>query len=96
MKKSKYQQYFYSFIVCISSAFRCAALIRGEALISMWIPKGAAFIRGRRLFEARSLLGKIRWSRYQILAQTDNFDFLYQICPKRVFLVENRKSEHHH
>ena len=25
----------------------------------------------------------------------DNFDFLDQICPKRVFPVKNRKSEHH-
>ena len=33
---------------------------------------------------------------YQISALTDNFDFLDQICPKRVFLVKNRKSEHHH
>ena len=28
----------------------------------MWIPKGAAFIRGWRLFEARSLLEEIRYS----------------------------------
>ena len=26
----------------------------------------------------------------------DNFDFLEQICPKKVFLVQNRKSEHPH
>ena len=25
-----------------------------------------------------------------------NFDFWDQICPKMAFLVENRKSEHHH
>ena len=25
-----------------------------------------------------------------------SFDFLDQICPKRVFLVKNGKSEHHH
>ena len=28
--------------------------------------------------------------------KTDNFNFLGQICSKRVFLVKNRKSEHHH
>ena len=33
----------------------------GEALISMWIPKGAALIRGRLLFEARRLLEEIRY-----------------------------------
>ena len=33
-----------------------AALIRGEALVSMWVPKHAALIRGGRLFEARCLL----------------------------------------
>ena len=33
---------------------------------------------------------------YQISALTDNFDFFDQICPKKVFLVKNRKSEHHH
>ena len=27
---------------------------------------------------------------------SDNFDFLEQICPKKVFLIENRKSEHPH
>ena len=27
----------------------------------MWIPKGAALIRGRRLFEVRRLLEKIRY-----------------------------------
>ena len=43
----------------ISAAFIGAALIRGEALIFMWIPKGAAFIRGRCLFEAWRLLEEI-------------------------------------
>ena len=33
---------------------------------------------------------------YQISALTDNFDFFEEICPKKVFLVKNRKSEHHH
>ena len=43
--------------ILINVAFRGAALIRGEALIterpsySMWIPKGTSLIRGRRLFE---------------------------------------------
>ena len=32
---------------------------------------------------------------YQISAVTDNFDFFDQIYPKKVFLVWNRKSEHH-
>ena len=36
------------------------ALIRGEVLISMWIPKGDALIRGRRLFEVKCLLEEIR------------------------------------
>ena len=35
-------------------------------------------------------------SRCQILPQTDNFDFLNQICPKRAFPHENKISEHHH
>ena len=30
--------------ILIAATFRCAALTRGEALISMWISKGAAFI----------------------------------------------------
>ena len=30
-------------------------------LISMWIPKGAALVRGRRLFEARRLSGEIQY-----------------------------------
>ena len=31
--------------------FRNVALIREETLISMWIPKSAALIRGQRLLE---------------------------------------------
>ena len=30
-----------------------------------------------------------------IMFETDNFDFLDQVCPKRVFSLSNRKSEHH-
>ena len=33
---------------------------------------------------------------FQISAQTDSFNFLDQIYPKIVFLVEKRKSEDHH
>ena len=55
---SKPCQLFYS--IPISGAFRGATLIRGEAPIAMWIPKGAAPIRERRLFEARHLLEEIR------------------------------------
>ena len=40
----------------MSPAFRGATLIREEALISMWIPKGAVPIRGWCLFEAQHLL----------------------------------------
>ena len=31
-----------------------------------------------------------------ISAESDNFDLLEQVCPKRVFLVKKGKSEHHH
>ena len=34
--------------------------------------------------------------RFQSSASTNNFDFLDQIYPKKVFMFENRKSEHHH
>ena len=37
--------------ILISSVFRIAVVFTGEALISMWIPKGTALIRGRRLLE---------------------------------------------
>ena len=40
--------------IIISAAFRGAALIRGEALISMWIPKGAALIRGSTVIRFRA------------------------------------------
>ena len=36
--------------ILISTTFRGAALIRGEALISMWIPRGPKFIRGNTVF----------------------------------------------
>ena len=32
--------------ILICAAFRGVALIRGEALISMWIPRGVALVRG--------------------------------------------------
>ena len=41
--------------ILISTAFI------GAALISMWIPKGAVLIRGRRLFEAGRLLEEIQY-----------------------------------
>ena len=37
-------------------------LIRDETLISMWIPKGAALIRGWRLSEARRLLEEMQYT----------------------------------
>ena len=33
---------------------------------------------------------------YQISVSTDNFDFLDQICPKRVFPIKNKKNKHYH
>ena len=47
--------------ILISPALIGAALIGGELLISMWIPKGAALIRGRRFFETPCLLQEIRY-----------------------------------
>ena len=63
IKKPKYHQYYLYFIVwilvlyafIISPAFRGAALIRKEALISMWV-----LIRGRCLFEALRLSEEIQ------------------------------------
>ena len=40
---------------------RGEVLIRGGALILMWIHNGAAFIRGWHLFKARRLLEEIRY-----------------------------------
>ena len=36
----------------------------------MWIPKASAFIRGRRLFEARPLLGEIRLKAFKWFCKT--------------------------
>ena len=47
--------------ILISDTFIGAALIRGEALISIWMLKVAVVIRGRRLFEDRRLLEEIRY-----------------------------------
>ena len=33
---------------------------------------------------------------YQISAETDNFHFLDQTCPKRVFPAKSRCKEHRH
>ena len=38
------------------------ALIPGEVLISMWIPKSDALIREQRLFEVKCLLEEIRYA----------------------------------
>ena len=46
--------------ILISDTFIGAVLIRGKALISMWIPKGVALIRSRCLFETQCLLEEIR------------------------------------
>ena len=54
----------------VTVLIRSAALIRGEALISMWAPKRAALIRGWRLFEARRLLEKIWYANLCIEAAT--------------------------
>ena len=35
-------------------------------------------------------------SRYQISAETDNFDFSDQICLKRIFPIKNRVNEYDH
>ena len=54
----------------------------------MWIPKGAALIRGRRLFEARYLLEEIQYlfftamkihSMTWIVKKKNNFIFVYQL-----------------
>ena len=39
-------------------------------------------------------LAYLNYSRYQISALTDNFDFYDQVCQERVFPVKNRKNEH--
>ena len=47
--------------ILISTIFIGAALIR-ERRLFLWIPEGAALIRGRCLFEDRRLLDEIRYS----------------------------------
>ena len=32
----------------------------------------------------------------EVLTSSENFDILDQICPERVFLIKNKKSEHPH
>ena len=72
--------------ILISPRFIGAALIGGEPLISMWIPKGAALIRGQRLFEASCLLEEIRYLFFTamkihtmacIVKKQTNFIFVY-------------------
>ena len=93
MKKSKFQQYFHCFVfgILIPCAFwfsywqnivkiPISAAFRGEALISMWIPKGAVLIRGRHLFEALRLLEEIRYfDKYQ----TTTWNFNHYIENKK-------------
>ena len=75
MKKSKYHQYFYCFIIYSfifllfyfyysilkSAAFRGVALIRGEALIRGRRLFQCGYPRMWRLFETRCILEEIRY-----------------------------------
>ena len=70
-----------------------------QTILSFW----TKFPQERNLWSKTEILNMIIEFRlfklvswYQISALTDNFDFFDQICPKKVFLVKNRKSEHHH
>ena len=76
MKKSKYQQYLYCFIVCMlvpyafwfsylrSATFRGAVHIRGGGggPLSVWIPKGTALIWGLPLIRQNSVFQKLYFS----------------------------------
>ena len=55
-------------------------------------------ISGRKLKKWTSLLNSpyLNYFKYQVSPWTDNFHFLDQISPKRVFPIKNRKSEHDH
>ena len=44
--------------------------IRGETLISMWIPKGVTLLRGRCLFEAWRLLEETQFSIHCTFSET--------------------------
>ena len=48
------------------------------------------------MFPSRSRILAEVISMYEISAWTDNSDYVDQICPKKVFPVKNRKSEHQH
>ena len=51
----------------ISTTTLNTGLIKGDPLISMWIPKGVLLIRRWRLFEAQCLLEEIRYLKRKIL-----------------------------
>ena len=72
MKKSKYQQYFYCFIVCILGPYAfwfsfswnivnilLSSVFRGGVLIVIRIGKDAALIRDWHLLEAQRLIQEI-------------------------------------
>ena len=54
----------------MSTLFRGARLIRGEALISMLIPKGAALIRGQGLFDPALIRGNTVFERMGVTVST--------------------------
>ena len=75
IKKSKYQQYLNCSIVCILVPYAfwvsfqqnivslpISAISRGLVLISILIPRGAALIRGQRLFETKHSLEEIQYT----------------------------------
>ena len=75
--------------ILISVAFRGVTHIRGAALTSMWILKGAALTRGRRSFQERRLFEEIRYIEIKylkfmkLLTQGGHTDCMF-LCHVRV------------
>ena len=76
--------------ILINTTFRGAALFRGEVLISLWIPKSAAFISGSALIRGSEVIIKFYNLRVQMFKQGEsssrlkNDCFFQQVLPQNV------------
>ena len=86
--------------ILINTTFRGVALIRGEVLISLWIPKGAALIWGPALIRGNKIIIKFYNLRVQIFKQGQsssrqkNDCFFQQVLRQNVrwFLSQHKKT----
>ena len=91
-RKSEHHHWILHIPICVGTKFQPQLIFW---LFGPNLPKNSSSTQKKK-WTASLNFAYSNYSRYQISASTDNFYFLNQICPRRVFLITNRKSEHYH